>query len=69
MEEKDDEAWYERGAINDIYGQVFDNVISPHRGEAHEWITTKRPKGNAGTLAASLAFFIRKVKSEKRKNG
>ena len=55
-------------ALNDVYGEVFTQVILPYR-PGHPWIPAARPKGNPFTLAASLIAFIGKVKLEKRRNG
>ncbi|HLP54711.1 MAG TPA: DUF4157 domain-containing protein [Fluviicola sp.] len=55
-------------AISDVYGELFTNVVLPHRG-AHPWIPQNRPKENWLSLSLSLGAFIAKVKLEKAKNG
>lgn len=55
-------------ALNDIYGEVFTQVVLPQAG-AHPWIPAARPKANRFTLGLSLAAFIGKVKLEKSYRG
>lgn len=55
-------------ALNDIYGEVFNQVVLPYRPH-HLWIPAARPKGNPFSLAASLVAFIGKVKMEKWRRG
>ncbi len=56
-------------AINDIYKELFTQVVLPRRGNAHPWIPANRPKNNAVKLGISLVQFIRKVKKEKKARG
>ena len=55
-------------AINDVYGELFNQVVLPYRA-AHAWIPASRPKGNLVTLGYSLVTFLRRVRSEKERNG